>query len=571
MLTVADPLLVLSAVLIAGVAFGGLAKRFRLPAVTGQILAGILLGPSVLHLFDVSAVAGMRPITHFALGLIAVAVGNHLNIRRLRNAVQRLSWLLLAEITVTPLCILLAVRLVPGTTWTLALLLATLGISTAPATILALVKETRSKGVFVKTLMAAVALNNIACICLFAFAHTAAASTAGPVTFQNIAAILLAPFREFFTAALLGGAMGGLLILATRRVVRSERLATASMIAILFTAGLADRLGFSALLSCLFMGVTLANLTPNKEEIGHRVFANFETAFLAVFFTVAGMELDFQYIVPAGLLALVAVAARLVGKVLAGRFSMRLAGATLGIRRNLGLALVPQAGVAVGLILLVQDDPAMAAVSRLFLAIGLTMVTLNELIGPVLTRQALHRSGDAGKDRPRLIDFLQEENILTGLRAPTKEDAIRQLVDLLISSHHLKLDRERFLASVFERENEISTCVGEGLAIPHGVLEDGSRIIGVMGISRRGLHFETPDGKPIHCMVLLATPPTHRDRHLEVIAALMRALRADEGIRPELYSVSSSAHAYELLHAEGAQSFNYFLENGTEKHRAGPA
>lgn len=568
MLTVADPLLVLSVVLIAGVGFGFLAKRVKLPAVTGQILAGVLLGPAVLHVFDHSAVVGMRPLTHFALGLIAVAVGNHLNIRRLRNAVHRLFWLLLAEITITPLCILLAVRLVPGTTWTLALLLAAIGISTAPATVLALVKETRSKGVFVKTLMAAVALNNIACICLFAFAHTAASSLLDPASPHDLASILLSPFREFFTAAGLGGGMGLALIVATRRVVRSERLATFSIIAILFTAGLADRLGFSSLLSCLFMGVTLANLTPDKEEIGHRVFDNFEQAFLAVFFTVAGMELDFQYAIPAGLVALAVVAARIVGKISAGRVAMRFAGAPLGIRRHLGMALVPQAGVAVGLILLVQDDPGMQAVSRLFLAIGITVVMLNELIGPVLTRRALHLAGDAGKDRPRLIDFLQEENILTGLRATTKEDAIRQLVDLLISSHHLKIDRQKFLASVYERENEISTCLGEGVAIPHGVLEDGNRIIGVMGISRRGLNFDTPDGKPIHCMVLLATPPTHRDRHLEVIAALMRALRADEGIRAELYSVRSSAHAYDLLHADEAQSFNYFLENGKPAARS---
>lgn len=561
MLTVADPLLVLSAVLIAGLAFGALAKRCHLPAVTGQILAGVLLGPSVLHVFDQGAVVSLRPITHFALGLIAVAVGNHLNIRRLRNATHRLVWLLLAEITITPVCILLAVRLVPDTTWTLALLLATIGISTAPATILALVKEARAKGVFVKTLMAAVALNNIACICLFAFAHKAASTVLDPTAPHGLVAILLAPFQEFSTAAILGGGMGLILIASTRRVVGSERLATFSMIAILFTAGLADFLGFSSLLACLFMGVTLANVTPDKEEIGHHVFVNFENAFLAVFFTVAGMELDFSYLVPAGLVAVVVVLARLVGKVMAGGVAMKLAGAPSRVRQHLGWALVPQAGVAVGLILLVQDDPALASISRLFLAIGLTVVTLNEIIGPVLTRRALLKSGEVDQDRPRLIDFLHEENILTGLRAPTKEAAIEQLVDLLISSHHLHVDRDRFLASVFKREQEISTSVGHGLAIPHGELEGGDRIIGVMGISRRGLPFDTPDGEPLHCMVLLATPPTHRDRHLKVIAALMRALRKDEGIREELYHVSNSAHAYELLHAEAAQDFNYFLED----------
>ncbi len=560
MLTGSNPLLVLSVVLIAGVSCGALAKQCRLPAVTGQILVGILLGPSVVHLFDSHSVEGLRPLAHFALGLIAVAIGSHLNLKRLRNAKLRLAWLLLCEITVTPLLVFLAVGVLPGATWTLALLLAMISISTAPATIVALVKETRAKGVFVKTLVAAVALNNIACICLFAFAQQAVAASLSPDHAHGVTDVLLAPFRVFFGSAVLGGGMGLLLILATWKVMRSDRLATFSMIAILFTAGLADYLKYSSLLSCLFLGMTLANLTPNKEEIGHGVFANFETAILATFFTLAGMELDFQYALPAGLTALAVVAARLGGKVMAGRIAMKLAHATPRIQQNLGMALTPQAGVAVGLILLAQDDPALESISKFFLAVGITVVTINEIIGPVLTRLGLQRSGDAGKDRPRLMDFLHEENIITDMRAASKEDAIRQLVDLLIRSHNLKVDRKRFLHSVMVRESEISTCVGEGLAIPHGVLEDGDRILGVMGLSREGLTFETPDNELIHCMVLLATPPTHRERHLQVIAALARALRADRGIQLQLYGATSPAHAYELLHTEDTQDFNYFLE-----------
>ena len=102
------------------------------------------------------------------------------------------------------------------TAWTLALLLATIGISMAPATILALVKEARAKGVFVRALMAVVALNNIACICPFVFAHKAAVMVLDPMAPHGLVAILLAPFQDFFTAALLGGGMGLILIASTR-------------------------------------------------------------------------------------------------------------------------------------------------------------------------------------------------------------------------------------------------------------------------------------------------------------------------------------------------------------------
>jgi len=561
----ANPLLILAVVLTAGVTFGALARRVRLPAVTGQILVGVVLGPSVLDVFDLEQLHGLQPVTHFALGLMAVAIGSHLHFRRLHNARWRLLLLLIFEVTLTPLLVYQATALVPGTPTSLALLLAALSVSTAPATILAVVKETRSKGVFVKTLVAAVALNNIACICLFELAHNAVRTQFDPLAAPSALQAAVAPIREFLFAAILGGGAGAALVAATRHVVRSDRLATASILAILVTAGLADLFDLSTLLACMFLGVTLANLTPDKDEIGHGVFENFESAILAIFFTLAGLELDFGYVVPAGALAAVLVAARFAGKVTGAHLAMRLAGATKRVQRCLGPALIPQAGVAVGLMLVVTEDPVFAPIRELLLAVGLTSVTVNEIVGPILTRLALARSGDFGKDRARLIDFLHEENISTDLHAETKEEAIRKLVELLFRTHTIRADRARFLESILEREASASTAVGGGLAIPHGILEGTPSMLGVMGISREGLRFETPDGQPVHCFVLLATPPEERERHLEVLAALARSVGSDRNVQQQLFHARSPAHAYEILHAEEeSEDFNYFLEDDEE-------
>jgi len=241
---------------------------------------------------------------------------------------------------------------------------------------------------------------------------------------------------------------------------------------------------------------------------------------------------------------------------------MRIAGATERVQRYLGNALLPQAGVAVGLMLLVQEDPALVGVRDLFLAVGLTVVTINEIAGPLLTRHALRQSGDFGKDRARLIDFLREENIVTGLkvRHETMEEAIRELCRILVATNHLRIDPELLFASVIEREREVSTCVGGGLAVPHGTLAEGERIYGAMGISRRGLDVPTPDGRRLHCIVLLATPPGQRPRHLEILAALARAIGSDPAVQASLFNVDTPAHAYEILHAEEAADFNYWLE-----------
>ena len=84
-------------------------------------------------------------------------------------------------------------------------------------------------------------------------------------------------------------------------------------------------------------------------------------------------------------------------------------------------------------------------------------------------------------------------------------------------------------------------------------------MFGAMGISKEGLSFETPDGRPIHCMVLLATPESQRERHLEVIAALARAIGRDHNIQEQLFNAETPAHAFEVLHAEEAEDFNYYL------------
>ena len=463
----ADPLLILSVVIMAGLVSGALARRMGLAGVTGQILVGVILGHSGLELFSGGDVTALAPVTNFSLGLIAVTVGGHLNLRRMRNARKRLGLLVLFEMTITPTVVYFATQ-AAGADWRTSLLLSALAVSTAPATIVALVHEMRAKGVFTKTLLGAVALNNIGCIFLFEVAHMASrvglAAGEAPEGYEYV----LEPLLELLMAALLGAGLGSGLIALTRKVFRANRLATASVTAVLMAVGIADALEISSLLACLFLGMTLANLTPDKDEIVESAFVNVRDAIFAIFFTLAGMHLDLDQLLVAGVLAGAIIFGRIIGKVVSARLALGLAGATDRVKRYLGLALVPQAGVAVGLLLVLQDDPAMAGLAPSLLAIGLTTVAVNELVGPVLVRRALKKCGEAQMDRARLIDFIHEENIVTNLKADSKEDAIRQLVEVLIRTNHLDADRERLLRSVLDREEDMSTCFGEGLAIPHG-------------------------------------------------------------------------------------------------------
>ncbi|MEM7307229.1 MAG: cation:proton antiporter [Planctomycetota bacterium] len=559
-----DPLLTLALIVLAGVASGIAARRCRLPGITGQIVVGVAMGSSGLHVFDHDAIDALQPFTHFALGLMAVTIGSHLSFRRLRGAERRLTTLLVAESLVTPLLVFGGMTFVPGIERPSALLLATLAISTAPVTIVALVKETRSKGMFVKTLVAAVALNNVSCILLFEGARAVARHELDASGGHGLTGALVSPVLQLIAAALLGGAATVFLRVVSRIAVRKEMIATAGAAAILLTAGMSDYVGVSPLLSCMFLGMIQTNTLQPREKPADSVFESLEPGILAVFFTLAGLHLSFDQAGSAGVAALAFFGLRAAGKVLSARWAMRLANATEKVRLYLGPALLPQAGIAIGLVILLQGDPIFQkqeGLLDLFVAVVLTVVTLNEIVGPIATRWALRKSGDYDKDRLRLMDFLQEENIVTDLDAGEKGEAIEQLVDVLIHSHNLKtIDRDVLLQSVLDREAQASTCLGGGLFVPHCILPEGHSMVGVMALSKEGLDFPTPDGRRVHCTVMLGTSPEERNRHLQVLAALARTIGGDAAFQDRLFNASNPAHAAELLHGEESEDFNYFLD-----------
>jgi Kef-type K+ transport system membrane component KefB/mannitol/fructose-specific phosphotransferase system IIA component len=559
----AEPLLLLAVVPIAGTSFGALARRLGVPGITGQIIGGVAMGGVGLRIFSEDSLAGLEPLTDIALSLIAVTVGAHLHVGRLANAVRRLSFLLLAESTITPLLVFAVIYGIAGTSIELAMLIGAVSIATAPATTVALVRETRSKGVFVKTLIAAVALNNTACIVVFEICREIIGSDFLP-PMEKIWAID-GPTVQLLGPIVLGSIAAVALDRVTRLALRPDRLATAAVAALVVTSGLADALGISPMLACLVLGAVQTNITHARSHLVDSVFSNFEPAILTVFFTLAGMHLSLRHLEGVWLLAVLYFVARLAGKLLSADLALRAAQATERVRRNLGLALIPQAGVAVGLVLLIQEDPRFDEIADLFAAVVLSVVTVNEIVGPVFVRTALARAGEVGKDRLRLIDFLQEEHFITDFQAPTKEMAISRLVDLLLKTYPMRgVDRETLLATVLEREAQGSTCLGGGLAVPHGILPEGEAMVGVMALSRQGLGFETPDGRPVHCMVLLGTAPEERNRHLQVLAALARTVGSDRAFQDQLFESKSPAHAYELLHGEESEDFNYFMDEVLE-------
>lgn len=575
----ADPLYHLAIVIVAGIVGGELFALARLPRVTGWMATGILLrGTAAWHgqLTGLSAetTLQMRPLMNFVLGYIAFTVGAALHFAGLRNAGRRVGLLLAGEAVVTPLVVLATLWSVgrwlapEGLSLRAAVLLATIAIAGAPGTTVLVIQEARARGILTRTLLGSIALIDMIAVGLFVFSadYLTAIADGGQTWQQASPAALATVGREFATAFAVAATTAALALGLMRTIVSPAFLGPTMVAVILGTWGGATGLSASGILACTFAGILVSNLRHDAVSSTQAYLHAIGTILFTAFYTLAGMNIDLGLVVKVAGLVAVFVAARFLGKYAGAYAAMSLAGAPRRVRNNLGLAMIPHGGVAVGLLLMVQTDSQLAAVAETVTAVGLAAITINQLVGPSVMRLALGKAREVGKAAPRLLDFLDESHIVVNLGGTTKEEVIQALVNRLYAAPRPPtIPRSEFLEKVFEREAVASTVLGEGLMIPHAILAEGRAITGVLGISSPGIDLDAPDDRPVHAVLLLATPQADRKRHLEVLAAFARTITRDVSLREQLYHARSAAHAYDILHAEDAEDINYFLDEAISR------
>ncbi len=574
-----DPLYQLAIVLVAGIVGGELVGRIRLPKVTGWIFTGVLL--RALDQYHVTATgissstpSSFAPYMNFVLGYIAFTVGAALHFASLRNSGKRLGFLLVGEALLTPSIVVIAMYFIGGRiapediTFRACLILGAIAIAGAPGTTVLVVQEARARGILTRTLIAAVALIDMIAVGVFVFAtdYLVAAGSGDTSWQESWQPASVAVAGEFGLALAIGTSSALVALALTRTVVGPAFLGPTMVAVILGTWGAAKGFGGSGILACTFAGIMVSNLRHDTVRSTEAYLHSIGGVLFAAFYTFAGMKLDFtQVIGAAGLVALFFLA-RFAGKYVGAFVAMSLAHAPNRVRNNLGFALIPHGGVAVGLIILVQDNPNLADVSEIVTTVALAALAINQLLGPSAARFALNRAGEADKDMPRLLDFLDEHHIAVNIAGNTREDVIRSLVArLYTTADKPSISQEGFVEKVLEREQVATTCLSEGLMVPHAILDEGQEITGILGISSKGLDLGAPDGHPIHAVLLLATPETDRKRHLEVLSAFATAITRNVNLREQLYHARSAAHAYDVLHAEEAEDINYFIEDALSR------
>lgn len=554
-----SPLLVLCVILLSGIAGGWLAERLRLPLETGYTVAGLIIGPMALNVFEgVNLAEMLQPLSQFAMGVLAVSAGSHLSYRRIHNALRRILIIAVFESLGALILVTLASHWL-GVDWPGAFALGAIAMATSPATTITLVRELRAKGAFVKTLLSVVALDIILCLMVFALASKVMAyAYSGGGEGMGMAWAVALGAVQFIVSLALGIVMGWL----TEHLVLRGRTHHFSVIflMLLFIVGISEYLGVNFLLTSIFFGVYLANASDDAAR-QTEAMEPIEPLLYICFFTAAGASLHLDTVAEAGILCAVYLAARFAGKYIGAFAGGWLAGAPERIWHNLGLGLVPQAGVAIGMVLLLKGDPSVPGhTASVIGTLVLGAITINEIVGPFFTWHALHRAGEIHLDRRRLIEFLQEEFITTTLKGADKWEALRNLTSFYSLTHNLSPEaRAELEAGVLDREKEFTTAIGHGAAIPHGRVKKGRRISGVMGICHDGVDFGAYDHEPVKILMLVVTPKGMENEHLEVMASLAMMVR-DAQIRERLVAALSPYDAWEVIESQDARSYNQFLE-----------
>ncbi len=400
-----DVTLFLAALLGVGFLFAKLVQLVRLPSVTGYILAGLLLGPSGLHLVTMEAIGSrLGHFTQIALMLISFGIGEHLEVGKLRHHARSVGWIGLAESFGAFCAVALGVALVarvalPGDGWgardflALALLLGAIAVATAPASTLHVTREIKAAGPLTATLLSVVAVDNGLAIMLFGVAVAAVHHLLGDGG-GNLLIAVMASFLEIVLSLLMGVATGLLIDGIVRRLRHHGEMLTVGLALLLLCGEVARLFELSPLLAGMGAGFTIVNRDYRDVRL-FRVLNAFETPIYVLFFTLAGAHLELSALAVAGWLGAVYFVLRVLGKMAGVAVGARLAGSPPAVRRYLGLSLVPQAGVAIGLIILVGSDVALGPYSSLLTQVVLAGVVLAELLGPFCTKQALERAGES--------------------------------------------------------------------------------------------------------------------------------------------------------------------------------
>lgn len=405
-------LLSIAVALLAGLMMTRLMNRFHLPDVTAYLLAGVILGPCLLGRLGLPGlgfatfdqVQLLQPISDVALGFIAFAIGSEFRLSHLRQTGGAAVTVGIIQAVVATIFVdlaLLALHMVLGDKLPIpaVITLGAIAAATAPAATLMVVRQYKAKGPVTDILLPVVALDDAVGLIIFAISFGAA--QAMETSSINLAAVLVAPLLEIALSLVLGAFLGWCLSIL-EGLFHSNRNRVAMIAGFIVLAVALSMLkfdvggmevGFSSLLVLMMLGTIFCNICPLSEDLMNRA-DKWSAPLLTLFFVLSGAALDLGVFADAAIVGVgvVYILARSLGKYTGSALSCTLSHQPSNVKKYLGITLLPQAGVALGMSS--QVGAAMGTTGSMVRSIVLFGVLIYELVGPSLTKWALTRAGD---------------------------------------------------------------------------------------------------------------------------------------------------------------------------------
>lgn len=390
-------------IILTGLLFGKVTKYFKLPNVTGYILGGLIISPSIMGHLGVNIVPNniaeiLTPISEIALGFIAFTIGTEFQLSYFKKVGMKPIVIAFFEsffAVVFIFVVLLLFKVEIG----FAIVLASIGAATAPAATLMVIKQYKAKGKVTETLMSVVAIDDATAMIFFGIAIAISKALGSAST--NITWTIFKPIIEVVVSLGIGFVVGLIITLLLKWFTgRSNRVSVVTAF-LLITVSISSiftyfrvPFDFSSLLSCMMAGAVLTNLSSERKTSSIlELIDRFTPPIMISFFVLSGINLELSVLKTVGIIGIIYIVMRVVGKWTGAWLGGKITKASPEVQKYLGFSLIPQAGVAIGLSLVARSvlEPIQAAQ---LMAVILSATLIYELIGPLITKISLQKAGE---------------------------------------------------------------------------------------------------------------------------------------------------------------------------------
>lgn len=382
-------LLYLAIAMTGGLLMTRLTRLVHLPNVTAYLIAGVLMGPYVLDLLSQDAVEEMSLITSVALGFIAFSIGDQFKASTLKSIGKPALLITLLE-SVGAVVLVDVLTIAFGYPRPLCIVLGALAASTAPAATLLIVRQYKASGPLTSMLLPVVAADDATGLIAYSISISIAQSMVSSEPFSFVHTVL-APIGQIVLALLIGGVLGLLVALGHRYFRSHTNRMCLCITAVFASAAISDMWGLSSLLMCMSIGAVYVNLRTDSERILNSI-DDWTYPLFMLFFVISGAELDLTALPKVGMLGILYILSRFAGKWLGSYVGASMTKQPAVVKENIGFALMPQAGVAIGMATLALKQ--LPGYGSMVQTVILAATLVYELVGPLATKYALRRAGE---------------------------------------------------------------------------------------------------------------------------------------------------------------------------------